>query len=33
MISVWWLIPAFFAGVMTGVFLIGLVSGNRNDGG
>ena len=29
MISAWWLIAAFFAGIFCGVFLIGLVSGNR----
>jgi len=31
MISVWWLIPVFMAGTVTGVFLIALVAGGKKD--
>lgn len=33
MISAWWLIPAFFAGVFLGVFFIGLCAASRNGQG
>lgn len=29
MISAWWLLGAYFVGTFTGIFLIALVSGNR----
>ena len=31
MISVWWILPAFFVGMCVGVFFLALCNGNKGD--